>query len=49
MVKMLVHGLRGAIIGTIPLGECPERLRACMGRLNEPPRRRALQMLNPLS
>lgn len=49
IVKMLIHSLRAAIIGVVPLDTCYARLNIAGYRLNEPPRRRTPQMVQPLS
>ncbi|PWJ72191.1 hypothetical protein C7441_1401 [Pseudaminobacter salicylatoxidans] len=46
---MLIHSLRAAIIGVVPLDTYYVRLKITGRRLNEPPRRRTPQMAQSLS
>jgi len=46
---MIIRGLRAAITGAVPLEEYVVKLKNAGHRLNEPPRRRVLQMVQFLS
>ena len=46
---MVIRGLRAAITGSVPLEEYVVKLKSVGHRLNEPPRRRVLQMTRALS
>lgn len=46
---MIIRGLRAAITGTVCLEEYVAKLKNAGHRLNEPPRRRVLQMARTLS
>ncbi|TNL00587.1 IS4 family transposase, partial [Kosakonia cowanii] len=49
ITKMIIRGLRAAITGTVCLEEYVAKLKNAGHRLNEPPRRRVLQMARILS
>ncbi len=46
---MVIRGLCGAITGSVPLEAYVVKLKCVGHRLNEPPRRRILQMVRTLS